>query len=117
MAERVSVIGDFADSRHVVWAGLLNGDTGAPIGFQGSGDKSIQFTGTFGVGGSISLQGTCDKIPGSNWFVLNDLQTLAITKTAAALEGVAEAVMWVRPIVTAGDGTTNLTATMVVRDK
>ena len=117
MAERTAVVADFADSRHVLWSGLLNGDTGNAIGFQGSGDKSIQFTGTFGVGGSISLQGTCDKVPGSNWFILSDLQTLAITKTGVALEGIAESVMWVRPIVTAGDGTTNLVATMVVRDK
>lgn len=117
MAERASVKADFADVRHIQWDGLLNGDTGEPVGFMGSGDKTIQFTGTFGVGGSISLQGSCDKVNPTNWFILNDLQATAITKTAAALEGIAEAVMFVRPIVTAGDGTTNLSAKMVVRQK
>jgi hypothetical protein len=44
--------------------------------------------------------------------VLSDLQTSAITKSSSALEGVAEAVKFVRPRVTAGDGTTSLTATL-----
>lgn len=118
MAERTPTEVDFADSRHVRWAGLLNTDSGAPIGYQGSGDKSIQFTGTFGAGGTIVLEGTLDKDPASaTWFTLSDLQATAISKTAAALEGIAEAVMWLRPRVTAGDGTTNLVATLVVRQK
>ncbi len=118
MAERTAVTSDFADSRHHIWSGLLNGDTGSPVGFQGSGDKSVQFTGTYGAGGTIVLEGTIDKDPASaTWFTLNDLQTLAISKTANALEGIAEAVMWVRPRVTAGDGTTSLIAQLLVRAK
>ena len=114
MAERAAVAKDFADARVVTWSGLLNGDTGAPVGFMGSGDKSIQFAGTFGVGGTVVLEGTLD---GVNYHTLSDLQTLAISKTAAALERVAEVVLNVRPRVTAGDGTTNLTATLLVRQK
>ena len=118
MAERVAITSDMADSRHVKWAGLLNGDTGAPCGYHGSGDKSIQITGTFGAGGTMVLEGTLDKDPASaTWFILSDLHTLAISKTANHLEGIAEAVIWLRPRVTAGDGTTNLVAQLVVRQK
>lgn len=93
----------------VAWSGLLNGDDGAAIQFAEFADKSIQFSGTFGVGGSITLQGSND---GTNWFPLTDPQGNAITKTAAALEKVDEATAWVRPIVTAGDAATNLVATL-----
>jgi hypothetical protein len=93
----------------VVWTGLLNGDDGQAFQAFSFRDQSIQFGGTFGVGGSISLEGSNDN---TSWFVLSDLQTSAITKTSAALEGVAEAVKFVRPRVTAGDGTTSLTATL-----
>lgn len=118
MAEIAAVNVDFADLRHTIWANLLNTDTGRPQGFQGSGDKTVQFTGTFGTGGTVLLEGTCDKDPAAaTWFILNDLQTVAISKTAAALEGIAESVLWVRPRVSAGDGTTSLTAQLLVRAK
>lgn len=93
----------------ITWSGLLNGDDGTPIQYAEFVDKSIQVHGTFGVGGSITFQGSND---GSNWFPLTDPQGNAITKTAAALEKVDEATAWVRPIVTAGDAATNLVATL-----
>ena len=114
MAERAAVEKDYADARLVTWSGLLNTDTGAPIGFMGSGDKTIQFVGTWGVGGTAVLEGTLD---GTNWFTLSDLQTVAISKTANGLEGIAEAVLQVRPHITAGDGTTSIEAIMLVRQK
>lgn len=114
MAVRNAVAQDFVDSRIITWSGLLNGDSGDQQGFLASGDKSVQFNGTFGVGGTIVFEGSND---GLNWFVLTDLQTVAISKTAAALEGIAEATLYVRPRVTAGDGTTSIIATMVVRQK
>lgn len=112
MAERNYSDKDYADCRVITWSGLLNGDFGTPVGFMGSGDKSVQFSGTFGVGGTIVLEGTLD---GTNYHTLSDLQTTAISKTAAALEGIAEAVLAIRPRVTGGDGSTNLVATLLVR--
>ena len=100
----------------VTWTGLLNGDDGAAIQFAEFADKSIQFSGTFGTGGSITFEGSNDTAnPPTNWFPLTDLQGNAITKTAAALEQVAEATAWVRPRVTAGDVNTNLVATLFLR--
>lgn len=93
----------------VQWAGLLNGDDGAPFEAGDFIDASIQFQGTFGVGGSIQLEGNND---GANYQLLTDPQGNDIVKTAADLEQVTECVRNYRPRVTAGDGTTALVATL-----
>lgn len=98
-----------SDGRALVWtwASMANGDTGAPVEWGQYADRSIQFDGTFGTGGTIKWQVSND---GTNWFDATDPQGNAISKTAAALEQVAEATRWARPNVTAGDGTTALNA-------
>ncbi len=96
----------------VVWTGLLNGDDGSAWEGPDFADRSVVVTGTFGTGGSITVQGSND---GTNWFALTDPQGNAITKTAAGLEQITEITKFVRPIVTAGDGTTSLVATMYAR--
>lgn len=100
------------DVHYITWSGLLNGDDGAPLEMPGSNDRSVQFVGTFGVGGTIVLEGSND---GTNWRTLNDPNGNPISKTATDLEAVLELTRYVRPRVTAGDGTTNLSAIMVVR--
>lgn len=96
----------------VVWSGLLNGDDGNPFELFDYADYTVQVGGTFGAGGTIVFQGSND---GATWFTLNDVQASAISKTSAAIEQVAEAPRYVRPAVTAGDGTTNLTCTLYAR--
>ena len=96
----------------VIWTPLANGDQGTAFENPGQADRSIQISGTFGVGGSITIQGSND---GSNWVALTDPQGNAITKTAAAIEQVSEVTRYIRPSVTAGDGTTALTVTMLAR--
>jgi hypothetical protein len=95
-----------------VWTGLLNGDDGEKLQPFDYSDCTIQFDGTFGAGGTIVWQGSND---GTTWFTLTDAQTTAISKTAAAIEQVAEVSLYVRPLVTAGDGTTNLNARFYAR--
>jgi hypothetical protein len=103
----------FYDHAHkIVWSGLLNGDDGDPVAVPGAALKTIQFTGTFGVGGTIVLEGSVD---GTNYVTLTDLQGNNISKTAAALEGVQEFVFYVRPRVTAGDGSTDLAAHLAIK--
>lgn len=99
--------------RKITWALLTttNAD-GAPMDWIQWADRCIQFTGTFGVGGTIKLQGSND---GTNWSDLTDPQGNAISKAAASIEAVSEITQWVRPFVSAGDGTTSLTATLVMR--
>ncbi len=96
----------------IAWPTLANGDFGAAVQYAGMGDRSIQFHGTFGTGGTVVLQGSND---GSNWYTLTDPQGNAISKTAAGLEAVSEATAYVRPYVSAGDGTTSITATLFAR--
>ena len=109
----VTPVATFKDDVHIVqWTGLLNTDDGAPVEMPGSADRSIQFTGTFGVGGTVAFEGSND---GVNYASLTDPQGNAISKTASGIEAVAEVTRFVRPRVTAGDGTTNLVATLLVR--
>lgn len=127
------------DGYQVVWSGMQNGDVGAGVGstiaavtpqggattvpavsapgggfMSGFADKTIAAVGTFGTGGSVACEGSLDG--GSNWFALTPpTSATPIALTAASLAAVTEAVIWVRPHVTAGDGTTLLTVTMYFR--
>lgn len=80
--------------------------------YQGSGDRSIQITGTFGVGGTVIVEGTND---GTNWFQLRDPSNAAISFTAAGIKAILENCWAVRARVTAGDGTTAITAIFCIR--
>lgn len=93
----------------VTWTGLLNGDDGAPYEGGDWGDRTVQFAGTFGAGGTIVLEGSND---GTTYFTLTDPQSTAISKTAAGLEQVVELPRYMRPRVTAGDGSTSLVCTL-----
>ena len=96
------------------WEGLNTTDTtGTPIYISRKTDRSVQIGGTFG-GGTVTIEGSND---GTTYFTLNDLQGSAISKTAAALEGVAEVVKWIRPKVTGGDGTTDIDVYLVAVGK
>jgi hypothetical protein len=94
------------------WSGLLNGDDGSPVEGVDFADRTMQVTGTFGTGGSVSLRGSND---GVNYVVLTDPQGNAITKTAAGIEVIAEGPRYILPVVTAGDGTTALVVTIWAR--
>lgn len=92
----------------VVWV-LANGDTGVPFEAVDFNECSMQATGTFGAGGSISFEGSND---GTTYSVLTDPQGNAITKTSGAFEQIEEVPRYQRPHCTAGDGTTSLTVTV-----
>ena len=121
MAERsftVTPIAGFGEAAWIVsWTGLLNGDTGSAYEMPSAADRSVEFTGTFGAGGSISLKGSNLTAGGTGSNILTDPQSNAITKTAAGLEQVQEITRYMWPHVTAGDGTTSLVATMLVTRK
>ena len=94
------------------WGPMLNGDVGLPLQNFGGSDRSIQVTGTFGAGGTMLVEGSND---GTNYYTLVDHQGNALSITAAGLKSIDQAVAYVRPRVSAGDGTTSLTATMMCR--
>lgn len=96
----------------MTWSGLLNGDTGSAAQWVDFSDRCIQVAGTFGTGGSVTIQGSND---GTNWAPLSDPQGNALTFTSSKIEQALELPRYVRPIVTAGDGTTNLAVTICMR--
>ena len=96
------------------WTPLTTANAdGAPIGAVQYADRSVQAVGTFGAGGSMTFQGSND---GVNWAALNTAQGAVVALTAATqLKQIVEIPRYIRPFVTAGDGTTSLTAVMVAR--
>ena len=96
------------DGSFITWTPLTttNAD-GAPTGFVGSGDRTVQVTGTFGAGGTVVFEGSLDNV---NWFGLRDPASVAISITASGIRHILESTPFVRPRVTAGDGTTSITA-------
>ena len=121
VAASIDAVKTFGDRAHVItWTPLTTADAdGGAIEMPGSADRSVQFTGTFGVGGTIILQGSNVAAPvagtDADWATLTDPQGNAISKTAAALEAVSELTRWIRAKVTAGDGTTSITARLLVK--
>jgi len=97
------------------WVGLNQTDAqGAPLSISGLTDRSVSITGTFG-GATVVIEGSND---GTNYFTLNDLQASAISKTSAALEGIAEIAKFIRPRISAGaSGTTNVNVHIVAVGK
>ena len=97
----------------VKWLTLTTtNDEGEAFEMPSASDRSIHIIGTFGSGGTVHLQGSND---GTNWIALTDPQGNAITKTATFVEMVTELTRYVRPFVSAGDGTTDLDAFLLVK--
>lgn len=94
------------------WPTLANGDDGTPEEFPSYSDRSVQVVGTFGAGGNCRIEGSLD---GVNWSTLNDPQGNPLDITSTKIESIMELVYWIRPRITAGDGTTSLTVTMIMR--
>jgi hypothetical protein len=103
---------DIAGNLAHVWAGMALGDTGQEAVHSGTGDRTVQVFGTFGAGGSVTIQGTLD---GTNWASLHDTNGVALTFTTAGIRTVLQNVLAIRPVITGGDGTTSLTTLINVR--
>jgi hypothetical protein len=116
MATRTAVITNQPNSNRnavlVSWSGLLNGDDGSPFEAADFADRTVQITGTLGVGGTITIEGSND---GTNWVALTDPQGNAVTKTALGIETIEEAPRYTRPHVTGGDVNTSLVVTLWCR--
>lgn len=110
----------YPNGENVVYqvSGLLNGDDSISIQDSETGDRTAQVTGTFGVGGTVIVEGSLDpaQTP-TNWFQLKDFSNTALSFTAAGLKPILENVLHVRFRVTGGDGTTSLVGTLLIRRK
>lgn len=81
---------------------------GDPISYasNGMGGVTFQVNGTFGASGAMVVEGSNN---GTNWYTLNDQANNAVSFSAAGLKTVRDMPLFIRPRVTAGDGTTSLT--------
>lgn len=95
------------------YAAMNTTDTvGEAVEQTGAAHRSVQVFGTFGAGGTVTIQGSND---GTNWATLTDPQGNALTFTTAKIEAVQELTRYIRPASVAGDGTTNLTVIILLR--
>ena len=98
------------DAEIVQWTSIDSDDDGNAYENASFTDRSVQVSGTFGAAGSVSIRGSND---GTNYAVLTDPQGNALDFTAAKIEQISEATRYVKPVATAGDGTTDLTVTLM----
>lgn len=109
----VQNVSDDGSVLKITWESLNTTNTdGLPAEIPKYWDKTVTFTGTFGSGGAIKMQGSND---GTNWFDLTDFQGATITAAAAKMKPIAENPLKIRPIVTAGDVTTDLDVILIAR--
>ena len=97
----------------VTWTGLLNGDVGKPFVSPQFADKCVQTEGDFGVGGACEIEGTNYTTPG-NYRTLNDPQGNPLSVLTPKVEQILENPYQLRPRVSSGDGTTDLTVKLLV---
>jgi hypothetical protein len=98
------------DAVRLQWSGIQVGDTCDPCYLLEFADRSAQFSGTFAA--TISMAGSNDD---ANYDACTDLAGNVIAVTAAGIKGIAEFTHRLKPILTGGDGTTNITVTVVAR--
>jgi len=103
----------------VTWTGLTKttDDTGAWYRNIGPrfGDKSVHVFGTFGTGGTVAIQGSNEAENITSNPILNDAQGNALSVSTGKIEQILENPAHIRPAVSAGDGTTNLTVILCIR--
>lgn len=112
----ISGSGSYTDTRAFVytWSAVANGDVGNWVDVSACADLTVQIAGTFGSGGSVTLEGSND---GTNAVTLDDFADNALTKTSPALVRSQQLPRFVRPNVTAGDGTTSLNVMLLGRQR
>jgi hypothetical protein len=104
----------FAKIAQAVWTGLTqaSSDVGDGVELPGS-DRTVQLSGTLGTGGQVPIEGSND---GTNWGAVHDAAGDAIVLNAAnEVAQIVEAPRYIRPGTTGGDGTTDLTVTLISR--
>jgi hypothetical protein len=103
---------DFDGVRVRQWTPMALGDVGEPIILARFNDKTVQVSGNFGAGGKVVLEGSID---GVNYAPIKSVFGGTLELTSAQLQTITEVPVYMRPNITAGDGTTSLTVSILVR--
>lgn len=77
-------------------------------------DRSVQVLGTFG-GGTVTMQGSNDG--GTTWATLTDPLGNNLAFTAAGMKQITELPDLIRPLLSGGDGTTDLDVYLHMRGR
>lgn len=95
------------------WTPLTNANIeGTPASYPKAENICGQLTGTFGAAGTFQWQGSNDNV---NWFNLLNWQGVATSRTANALDTLEDRPLYIKPkLASGGDGTTSVTAILVV---
>lgn len=97
----VARVKNWADAWTIVWEAVGNADTGTGVQMPHMSDRSVQMSGTWGAA-TLVLQGSNDNV---TWVTLTDGQGNAISKTADAIEQIAEFTRYIRVSSSGGTGT------------
>lgn len=103
----------FQSTMQLSWTALTttNGDGAWTFLSANYRDRSVQVTGTFG-GGTMTIQVSNDPWNATNTvtnaFSAQDTALAAITFTAAGMKTILTPSVWIRPLLSGGDGTTTL---------
>lgn len=97
------------------WTGATNGgtpDTFAPVKVDRRlYSATIQASGTFATG-SVALHGSLD---GTNYVALDDADGTTIALTAAGVASVRDPVVYLKPVLSSGGGTTDIDVVLLAR--
>jgi hypothetical protein len=106
------------DGITIEWLGLLNGDDGAYYVMPPGYDWSVGAFGTWGVGGTVTLEQSNESGTPTSPQPCHDVLNVAATLTDAAgnrHKQLLDTARQFRPRVSAGDGATALTVRLVGR--
>jgi len=108
-----------------VWEGLTDTDDGAPVKLPEYADKTVQVLGDFENSAVVDVEGSCGGISegtlaapttDAEYGILSDPGGTALEVGAAAVNGILENPLYVRPHITSGgDEGTDLDVFLVCR--
>ena len=91
----------------VVWETLTTTNRpGQGVQLARAPDKTVQALGTFGASASIAIEGSNDE--GTTWFSCHDITNTVITLSAAGGALIIENPKMIRPVLSNGDGSTDV---------
>lgn len=100
----------------VKWLALTTtNNVGTEVDLQDFQDRTVQVTGTFGAGGTVTIKGSNDG--GTTWATLTDPLGNALTFTSAGMKQITELPALIRPDAVNGDGTTSLNVYLHMRGR
>lgn len=113
----VPIPSDLFDIIAMSWGPMKFGDNCVPIVSGSLVDHSIQAEGTFGIGTSVTLLGSNDATTttNGNYHALTDPYGTTINIQSPAIKQSTEVTAWIKPAITAGDGSESIVATVSIR--